>query len=138
MEPGKVIANEMARNGLSQRDLAAITGEHYQTINAILAGRRKISLPLSVKMDEALHLVRGFTSQIQLFYLLQHLENDGRIVEIPHPKIRKVVFWDTDMNLLDWTKNKDFIIKRVRERGNKEEINQTEKYYERKQNNTSF
>lgn len=56
-------------------------------------------------------------------------EKQNKIKNETHPNIRKVVFWDIDMDTLDWTLNKDFIINRVRERGNAKEIDSINEYY---------
>lgn len=44
-------------------------------------------------------------------------------------KLRSVVFWDTDMNSIDWEKNKLAVINRVFERGNKQEIEEIIRFY---------
>lgn len=34
------------------------------------------------------------------------------------PNIRRILFWDTDFDKIDWGKNRNFVIARVIERGN--------------------
>lgn len=126
--PGKIIAACLQDGNMTQRELADIIGEHYQTLNAIIRGKRMISIPLSLKLDDALHFEHGFFAIIQTYYLLRQ-EKQNKTKSETHPKIRRVVFWDIDMSTLDWTLNKDFIINRVRERGNAEEINSVNEYY---------
>ena len=46
------------------------------------------------------------------------------------PIIRPAVFWDVDIDKLDWDVNKSFIIRRVTERGNQLEQEQVKSYYE--------
>ena len=46
---------------------------------------------------------------------------------IPH--IRPVVFWDTNLEKLDWEKYREFIIKRILERGSAQEIRDMKAYY---------
>ena len=126
--PGKIIAACLQDANMTQRDLAENIGEHYQTLNAIIKGKRMISIPLSLKLDDALHFEQGFFAIIQTYYLLRQ-EKQIKAKSQTHPNIRKVVFWDIDMNTLDWVLHKDFIINRVRERGNAEEINSVSEYY---------
>lgn len=126
--PGKIIASCLRDRNMTQRDLSQSTGEHYQTINAIIKGNRWITIPLSLKLDKALGFERGFFAIIQVYYQLS-LEKPAQITNKPLPQIRKVVFWDIDMDTLDWTTNKDFIIDRVRERGNADEIKSVNNYY---------
>ena len=42
---------------------------------------------------------------------------------------RKAVFWDTDIDTLDWDKNRQWIIRRVFEYGGEEEILETICFY---------
>ena len=42
---------------------------------------------------------------------------------------RKAVFWDTDIDSLDWDKNRQWIIHRVFEYGGEEEILETIRFY---------
>ena len=49
-----------------------------------------------------------------------------------HPNLehyRKAVFWDTDIEMLDWEKNRQWIIRRVFEYGGEEEILETLRFY---------
>ncbi len=46
--------------------------------------------------------------------------------------IRKVIFWDTSFDKIDWNKNKRAIIKRILERGNNIEINEIISFYGKK------
>lgn len=128
--PGKVLSNELKRQGMSQRKLAMETGEHYQTISAIISGRRKIPLGLCVKLDSILHFDKGFFAVIQTYYELGKIEEETNPPRGKVPVIRPVVFWDIDPDKLNWNSNKQFIIKRVNERGNESEIDAVRRYYE--------
>ncbi|MEO1485797.1 MAG: hypothetical protein AAFU57_08620, partial [Bacteroidota bacterium] len=46
--------------------------------------------------------------------------------------LRKVLFWDTNFEKIDWHKNRKAVIKRVLERGNQIEINEIISFYGRK------
>jgi hypothetical protein len=45
------------------------------------------------------------------------------------PKLRKQIFWDTEMSQLDYEGNANAIIVRVLERGNMDEWNEIKRYY---------
>ena len=129
--PNKIIAYSLKEKAMTQRELASLTGEHYQTINAIVNGKRDISLPLSTRLDKALGFEEGFFAIVQTYYQLKSLCNNNAFpTEKPIPSIRPVVFWDIDMSLLDWGKDKKFIVERVNERGNKKEIESVNEYYD--------
>lgn len=44
-------------------------------------------------------------------------------------KLRPALFWDTDINTIDWQTYKDAVIKRVFERGNIEEQEEIRRFY---------
>jgi hypothetical protein len=44
-------------------------------------------------------------------------------------RYRKALFWDTDMQKLDWEKNKQWIVRRVFEYGDGDEIQETIRFY---------
>jgi len=44
-------------------------------------------------------------------------------------KLRRVLFWDTSFDKIDWDKNKRAVIKRVLERGNTTEIDEITSFY---------
>lgn len=57
------------------------------------------------------------------------LIQSGRIPNLNN--IRKVLFWDTDFNQLDWIQDKSSIIKRIFEHGNENEIQEIISFYGR-------
>ena len=125
--PGKIITSYLRSNNITQRELADTIGEHFQTLNAIIKGKRAITIPVSLKLDEALHFEQGFFAVIQTYYQIN--QSAPRPTNIATPHIRKYVFWDIDPEKLDWAKHKDFIIQRVHERGNASEIKAVDLYY---------
>ena len=49
-----------------------------------------------------------------------------------HPdlsKIRPVIFWDTEIEKIDWDKNKTAVVKRIFERGNDDEKMEIIRFY---------
>ena len=47
-------------------------------------------------------------------------------------KLRSVLFWDTEMDSIDWEKQKNEVIKRVFSRGNEQEKNEILAFYGKK------
>lgn len=124
--PGNIIAHEIKKRGLSQRTLAATIQEHYQTLNAIIKGKRQIPTGIAFKLDKALGYEPGSLLILQAYHIAAVYTQPSAKA---HPTIRKVVFWDIDLNTLDWEKHKDFIIERVNTRGNQFEKQQVAAYY---------
>lgn len=124
--PGSIISHEIRKRGLSQRALASEIQEHYQTLNAIIKGKRQIPTGIAFKLDKALGYEPGSFLVLQAYHIAA-IYREPSLKAIP--KVRKVVFWDIDMASLDWDKHKDFIIARVNSRGNKTEKEQVAAYY---------
>lgn len=126
--PGAIIARELTKRKFTQRELSDKTGIHYQTINAIIYGKRALTISQSLKLDKALHFENGFFAVIQAYYQVKQLLTTNRNAR-PIPVIRPCVFWDIDINTLDWNQHKVFILSRVHERGNHAEIEATNQFY---------
>ena len=65
---GEIIRQRLAEMGISQTELAARVGEHYQTISAIINGKREATIALSVRIDEVLDFVPGTVALAQTRY----------------------------------------------------------------------
>lgn len=128
--PGKIIAHMIRKDGRTQQDLARELGVQRQVISAIVTGRRDIPEKLSYKLDDALGFETGFFLVIQAYYKARTHQIENKADTGLTPTIRRAVFWDIDMDKLDWTLNKDFIIERVNQRGNREEIERVLHYYD--------
>ena len=62
---GEIIRQRLAEMGISQTELAARVGEHYQTISAIINGKREATIALSVRIDEVLDFSPGTVALAQ-------------------------------------------------------------------------
>ena len=85
---------------------------------------------LSLKIEQALGFEEGYFMVLQAYSDI--VQEKKRLSENYHPdlsKFRSVVFWDTDMRLIDWEKNKLSVIYRVFERGNEQEIQEIIRFY---------
>jgi len=51
------------------------------------------------------------------------------MVKKPKPVFNKRIFWDVDFNAIDYDKKANFVIERVFERGDVEDIRQCRRYY---------
>ncbi len=129
IHPGLILRRELNRNNIKSNDLANDIGVHKQTISAILNQRRGINPGISIK------LAKRFTINDDYFMLLQasYEVKKATISKIKKQptitRFRKVIFWDTSIDKIDWDKNKNAVIKRVLERGNKTEIEEIILFY---------
>lgn len=126
LHPGYFLENELKKRKISKKEFAESVNEHLQTIVSITKAKRKFTPELSIKTDDFLHLDEGFILTLQAFYEIKKLKEELNIQKPDLTKIRPVLFWDTDMTQINWQKQKESVLKRVMERGNiqeKEEIN---------------
>ena len=131
VHPGRVIEREYIKRNISQRELAAEIGEHYQTLNAVINGRRKLTLELARKLDLAFRFEPGTLYVLQAYYEAEKYRLK-RVDELPKvaPNIRKVVFWDVDFDKINWLRYKKFALDRVFERGSAEEKKEILRFYD--------
>lgn len=130
IHPGKFIERELKKKNLTQRLLAEKTAIPFQTINAIIAGRRNLTTEQALKIDQTLGFEEGFFAILQTHYDIK-LCRDKEFANLytEAPRIRKSLFWDVDFSKINWGKYKDVVIKRVFERGSKDEIEEITRYY---------
>lgn len=131
VHPGAVLSRELKLRGLESKQFAISLGEHPQTINAISKGRRGINPALSIKIGHALGTNDDYFMLLQAYFEVER-ERKKLLKNQQKPdlsKLRAILFWDTDINLLDWQKQRKAIIQRIFERGNELEIKEIIVFY---------
>jgi addiction module HigA family antidote len=130
INPGAILERELKKKNIRQVTFARTVGVPAQTLNAIIKGKRKMTPETALKIDYALGLEESTMGILQVYY-------DTRIIRqkpglLPHPdfsKLRRILFWDTDFDKIDWQHQQNAIIQRVFERGNEEEKNEITRFY---------
>lgn len=129
IHPGIVLAREFKKRSLKQRPFALAINEHPQTLNAITKGKRNLNTALALKIEEKLGLEEGTLAILQTYYDIR-IEKEKQHSETPELDLfRKSLFWDTDINRIDWKKQYKAVIKRVFERGNEIEKGEIIRFY---------
>lgn len=129
VHPGAVLRRALKIQGLKGSQLARSIDEHKQTISAILNKRRDINPKLSIKLSKQFNVEDDYFMLLQASYDVK-LATESKVKRTPNiNKIRRVIFWDTTFDKIDWNKNRSAIIKRILERGNKTEINEIISFY---------
>jgi len=129
IHPGIILERELKKRKLSKRKFALSIGEFPQTIGAIIKGKRDMNIPLSLKLEKALSLEEGFLMTLQVYFSIKKLKDDQSNI---HPNIslfRKALFWDTEIQKINWVQQKKAIIKRIFERGNEQEKSELKRFY---------
>ena len=129
IHPGLYLETELKKRKISKKEFAESVNEHLQTIVSITKAKRKFTPELSIKTDAFLHLDEGFILTLQAFYEIKKLKEELNIHTPDLSKIRPVLFWDTDLNQINWQKQKESVLKRVMERGNIQEKEEISRFY---------
>lgn len=130
IHPGKIIDRSLKKLDLSQRAFARNIGEHNQLINAVITGRRSLTTELSIKIERALGFEEGFLLALQAYYnVAEYKRKEASSSVTGIPNIRKILFWDTDFDKIDWGRYRRAVVQRVLERGNEAEIEEIIRFY---------
>jgi len=132
VHPGAILRRELKIQGLKGSELASSIDEHKQTISAILNKRRDINPKLSIKLSKQFNVDEDYFMLLQASFDVKKTAESQMKITPNINNIRKVIFWDTTIDKIDWNKNKRAIIKRILERGNKTEINEIISFYGKK------
>ncbi len=131
IHPGIVLKRELKKRSIKQLPFAMSIQEHPQTLNAITNGKRNLNTPLALKIEKKLDLEEGTLALLQTYY---EINREKIKMQLQSPKLsllRKSLFWDTDMDQIDWQKQSKAVIKRVFERGNDTEKKEIIRFYGR-------
>lgn len=132
IHPGRVLKRELEKRSLKQRPFALSIEEHPQTLNAITNERRDLNTALALKIENKLGLKEGSLVLLQAFYDIKK-EKEGQHTRTPDFSIlRKSLFWDTDIEKIDWEGQYKAVIRRVLERGNVQEKKEISRFYGKK------
>src|SRR5690606_15120507 len=129
IHPGFVLERELKKRHLRKGKFALDIKEYPQTLTAITKGKRRMNTPLALKIEEALGIEEGFFMVLQVFY---DIEEEKKKRDTDHPdltKIRSILFWDTNIEKIEWERQKKTIIKRIFERGNEKEKDEITRFY---------
>ena len=129
IHPGIILERELKKRALHQRPFALSIDEHPQTLNAITKGKRKLNTPLALKIEEKLGLEEGTLALLQTYFDIKEEKSKVKQIAPNLALLRKSLFWDTDSNKIDWSKQYKAVIQRVFERGNEIEREEIIRFY---------
>lgn len=129
IHPGFVLDRELKKRSIKQRPFALSLEEHPQTFNAITKGKRGISTALALKIERALGLEEATLVLLQTYFDIQRIK-EKEIQNTPDLNIlNKALFWDADIQKINWEKQYIAIIQRVFERGTEGEMDEIIRFY---------
>ena len=130
IHPGMILERELKKRNLKKGPFALSLREYPQTLNEVTKGKRGMTPALSLKIDKALGLEEGTMLILQAYYEIKKEKQKEESQEHPDLSIiRKILFWDTDINKIDWEKQYRYVIQRIFERGNDHEKKEILNFY---------
>ena len=129
IHPGFILERELKKRKIAKGRFAISLDEYPQTLVTITKGKRNMNTKLALKIEKALGIEEGHFMILQVFF---DIEKEKSKINIKHPdfsKLRRILFWDTSFEKINWVKHKRSIIKRIFERGNEKEKKEITKFY---------
>lgn len=130
IHPGIFLERELKKREIKKGKFALSIQEYPQTLVSITKGNRKMNIPLAMRIEEKLDLEEGLLMTLQLYYDIEIEKRKHNIIIPDLTKLRPVLFWDTDLQKINWQKQKKAVLERVIERGNDLEKNEIMRFYE--------
>ncbi len=128
-----MIIEHLLKNAFTnQRQFALSINEYPQTLGAIIKGKRRMNVELSLKIEEILYLDQGFLMSLQVFYDIKQSKIDVKY-KPDLSVMRPVTFWDTTIEKIDWKQMKIGVIKRVFSYGTIIEHEEISRFYGKKE-----
>lgn len=130
IHPGAVLGRELAKRQLAQRPFALSIGEFPQTLNQIILGKRDLPVATALKLEKELGLEEGTLTLLQAYHDIARIKKKQAAANPPDlSRLRRSLFWDTDIRKIDWQYNAPAVIRRIFERGNLSEKKEILRFY---------
>ena len=107
------------------------TAIYPQRINDLIKGKREFTIQQSLEIEKVLGIkIEGYFYRIQANYQIYHYLKEQKKESIPDlSKFSKALFWDTKVDKITWNENKEWVIQRVFEYGDRQEIEEIIRFY---------
>lgn len=129
IHPGIILEKELKQRKLGKSRFAISLQEFPQTLVSITKGKRRMNIPLALKIEHALGFEEGYFMMLQVYFDIEEEKKKQNFATPDLNKLRAVLFWDTKVETINWQKQKKAVIKRVFERGNEQEKKEIIRFY---------
>jgi antitoxin HigA-1 len=135
IHPGIILEREFVKRGIKKSAFALEIGVYPGIITDLTKQRRGMNARLAIRIERALDTDEGYFMILQAYYeISKEKKKQINIKTKPDPQsLRKALFWDVNFEKIDFSKRKRYVIERVFERGNNEEIIEIITYYGKKE-----
>lgn len=112
-------------------EVASATHLIPQRLNDLIRGNRRFTPQNSLALERSLNIgIEGFFYIIQAKHDIYKKRKNSHKTETPNISIlSKTTFWDVDLNNIDWSKCREWAIRRVLEYGTTAEIRELARFY---------
>ncbi|HEY5470626.1 MAG TPA: hypothetical protein VIK07_08890 [Bacteroidales bacterium] len=129
IHPGLILERELKLRKLPKGPFALSLKEYPQTLVSISKGKRRMNINIALKIEKALGIEEGYFMILQVYHDIEEAKKSQNKEHPDFTKLRRVLFWDTKMENINWEKQKNAVIKRVFERGNDIEKSEIISFY---------
>jgi antitoxin HigA-1 len=129
IHPGLILERELKQRKLSKGPFALSLKEYPQTLGSITKGKRRMNINLASKIEKALGIEEGYFMILQVYHDIEEAKKNQNKEHPDFTKLRRVLFWDTKMESINWEKQRKAVIKRVYERGDDSEKKEINRFY---------
>lgn len=129
VHPGFILDRELKKRQLRKGPFAISLQEYPQTLVSITKGKRRMNINIALKIEMALGMEEGYFMILQVYHDIEEAKKSQNKEHPDLTKLRRVLFWDTKIENINWERQKKAVIKRVFERGNDIEKNEIISFY---------
>lgn len=129
LHPGFILKREMHKRSIELGEMASILNMDITRISAFINGTGNLDIQFLQRLADFFEMPLNYFTKLQEAHDLKTSQKRCS-QKTPNLKIlRKILFWDTDINLIKWEEYKGSVIRRVFQRGNFSEKKEIVRFY---------
>ncbi len=129
IHPGFILERELQKRNLVKGRFAISVDEFPQTLVSITKGKRKMNTALAIRIENALDLPEGYLMTLQVFHDIAKKKKSSAKGKPDLTKLRSALFWETEISEIDWSRQRESVIRRTFEYGSHVEKNEIRRFY---------